>query len=49
VNGQTVGQKRIDRFAPVTASAVRFTCTESIASPAALRSLAIFNTGVKNP
>jgi alpha-L-fucosidase len=49
VNGQTIGQKRIDRFAPVTASAVRFTCMESLAQPVVMRSLAVFNTGSNNP
>jgi alpha-L-fucosidase len=43
VEGQTIGHKRIDQFAPVTATAVRFTCTESIAQPVVMRSVAVFN------
>jgi alpha-L-fucosidase len=42
--GQTIGHKRIDRFEPVTATAIRFTCTEWLAKPAAVRSLAAYNT-----
>jgi alpha-L-fucosidase len=49
VQGQTIGHKRIDQFAPVTATAVRFTCTESLAQPVVVRSLALFNAGVKAP
>jgi len=49
VQGQTIGHKRIDQFAPVTAAAVRFTCTESIAQPVVMRSLAVYNTGIKTP
>lgn len=43
VNGQTIGHKRIDQFAPVTASAVRFTVTESLVKPAVMRTIGIFN------
>ena len=43
VNGQTIGHKRIDQFAPVTASSIRFTVTESLVKPAVLRSISIFN------
>jgi alpha-L-fucosidase len=42
--GQTIGHKRIDRFEPVTAAAVRFTCTESLVKPVVVRSLAAYNT-----
>jgi alpha-L-fucosidase len=49
VQGQTIGHKRIDQFAPVTVTAVRFTCTESITQPVVMRSLAVFNTGIKTP
>jgi len=47
LEGQTVGHKRIDRFAPVTATEVRFTCTESVSQPIALRSIAIYSVGHK--
>lgn len=48
VNGETVGHKRIDQFANVTATALRFTVNKSVAGPATLQSIAIFNvTGLK--
>jgi len=49
INGQTIGHKRIDQFALVTATAVRFACTGSLAQPVGVRSLAVFNTGIKIP
>jgi len=47
VNGQTIGHKRIDQFDPVTAMAVRLTCTESLAQPVVMRSFAVFNTAAR--
>lgn len=44
VEGQTVGHKRIDRIAPVTATALRFVCTASAAGPAAIRSFAAYDS-----
>lgn len=44
VEGRTVGHKRIDRIAPVTTTAVRVVCTESIAGPAQIRSFAAYDT-----
>ncbi|HAO80406.1 MAG TPA: hypothetical protein DCQ92_15850 [Verrucomicrobia subdivision 3 bacterium] len=49
VKGQTIGHKRIDQFTPVTATAVLFTCTESIGQPVVVRNLAVFNTAAKTP
>jgi alpha-L-fucosidase len=46
VQGQTIGHKRIDQFPPVTATAVRLTCTKAISRPVIVRSFAAFNTGV---
>lgn len=43
VEGQTIGHKRIDQFQPVTASALRFTVTESVLQPAVMRSIKIYN------
>ncbi len=43
VSGQTIGHKRIDRFDPVTATALRFTVTGEVAKPAAMRSIEVFN------
>lgn len=43
VTGQTIGHKRIDEFPAVTATALRFKVTETIAKPAVMRSLAIYN------
>jgi alpha-L-fucosidase len=42
--GQTVGHRRIDQVQPMTATAIRLTCTESVARPVMLRSLAAYNT-----
>jgi alpha-L-fucosidase len=47
VEGQTIGHKRIDQFAPIAATAVRFTCTESIVQPVVMRSVAVFNATVR--
>ena len=44
VEGQTIGHKRIDRFTPVTASALRFTCTASVATPVVMRRIAVFDS-----
>jgi len=44
--GQTIGHKHIDKMEPMTASAIRFTCTESLVKPVQVRSLAVYNTGV---
>jgi alpha-L-fucosidase len=42
--GKTIGHKRIDQFPNVTATALRFSITSSVAGPAAvMRSIAIFN------
>jgi alpha-L-fucosidase len=49
IKGQTIGHKRIDQFAPVTATAVRFTCTQSLAEPVGVRRLAIYSTESKIP
>jgi alpha-L-fucosidase len=46
VEGQTVGHKRIDAVQPITASAIRFTCTESLVQPIGIRSFAAYNTRV---
>lgn len=43
IAGQTIGHKRIDQFAKVSATALRFTVTSSIAQPAIMRSIAVFN------
>jgi alpha-L-fucosidase len=43
VDGQTIGHKRIDQFAPVTATALRFTVTNSVAQPAVMRSIKVYN------
>jgi len=48
VNGQTIGHKRIDQFAPVTATALRFTVTNSIIQPAVMRSIKIYNVSGLN-
>jgi alpha-L-fucosidase len=45
VTGQTIGHKRIDQFAKVTATALRFTVTGSIVKPVIMRSIAVFNAG----
>ncbi|WP_195763935.1 alpha-L-fucosidase [Pseudoduganella rivuli] len=42
--GHTVGHKRIDRIAPVMATAVRFVCTRSVEGRAAIRSFAAYDT-----
>ncbi|MBB6130646.1 alpha-L-fucosidase [Mucilaginibacter lappiensis] len=42
ITGQTIGHKRIDQFAKVTATALRFTVTGSIVKPAVMRSIAVF-------
>jgi len=42
VTGQTVGHKRIDQFAPVTATAIRFSVTKSVAENAVMRKIAAF-------
>ena len=44
VEGQTVGHKRIDQVEPITATAIRFSCTESLSRPIAVRCLAVYNT-----
>jgi alpha-L-fucosidase len=44
VEGQTVGHKRIDRIPPVTATALRFVCTQSIEEPVRIRSFAAYDT-----
>lgn len=44
VNGQTIGHKRIDQFEKITAAAVRFTVTNTVAEPAEIRSIEIFNS-----
>ena len=41
--GQTVGHKRIDRIAPITATALRFVCVESVAEPVSLRNFAAYS------
>ncbi len=43
VEGKTIGHKKIDQFEPVTASAIRFSVSESLVKPAVMRSIAIFN------
>ena len=43
VKGQTVGHKRIDHFEPVTATTLRFTVSGSVAEPAVMRQIAVFN------
>lgn len=43
VENQTIGHKKIDTFAPVKASAVRFRCIESAAKPVEIRSLKVYN------
>jgi alpha-L-fucosidase len=45
VEGQTIGHKRIDQFAKISATALRFTVTCSIVQPAVMRSIAVFNAG----
>jgi alpha-L-fucosidase len=42
--GRTVGHKRIDRIPPVTATALRFVCTQAIEEPVRIRSFAAFDT-----
>ncbi len=42
VTGQTVGHKRIDQFAPVTATALRFSVTKSVAENAVMRKIEVF-------
>lgn len=42
--GRTVGHKRIDRVAPLMATEVRFTCTESIEPAVGIRSFAAYDT-----
>jgi alpha-L-fucosidase len=44
VEGRTIGHKRIDRFSPVTATAVRFSCTSAIADPVEMRSIAVYDS-----
>lgn len=43
VNGQTIGHKRIDQFEPVTATALRFTVTKTVAETAIIRSISVYN------
>ena len=44
--GQTIGHKRIEHFDPVTATALRFTVTESLNENAEMRKIALFNTSM---
>jgi alpha-L-fucosidase len=44
VEGQTIGHKRIDQLEPITATAIRFTVTDAIAKPVAIRSLAAYDS-----
>ena len=44
--GQTIGHKRIEHFNPVTATALRFTVTESLTENAEMRKIALFNTSM---
>jgi alpha-L-fucosidase len=46
VNDSTIGHKRIDRFPPVTATALRFTVTDVVAKPVVMRNLSVFNVEV---
>lgn len=43
VEGHTVGHKRIDQFALVTTTALRFTVRQSLIQPAVMRSIAGYN------
>jgi len=43
VTGLTIGHKRIDRFPAITATAIRFKVTETVAQPVIMRSLAVYN------
>ena len=47
VRGETIGHKHIDRFNTVTATDLRFTVTQSIAKPALMRNISIFNVTEK--
>jgi len=44
--GQTIGHKRIEHCDPVTATALRFTVTESLTENAEMRKIALFNTSM---
>jgi alpha-L-fucosidase len=44
VEGQTVGHKRIDRIAPIMASALRFVCVESVEEPVSIRNFAAYDS-----
>ncbi len=47
VEGLTVGHKRINRVSPTRARAVRFTCTEALARPVALRRIRVYDSAHK--
>ena len=42
VTGQSVGHKRIDRFAPIRTDALRFSCLQSLAEPIGIRRFAAY-------
>ena len=42
VTGQSVGHKRIDRFAPIRTDALRFRCLQSLAEPVGIRQFAAY-------
>ncbi|HMD85440.1 MAG TPA: hypothetical protein VKO18_12165 [Terriglobia bacterium] len=46
--GTAIGHKRIQPVTPAAVEAVRLTFTESV-GPAAIRRLAVFNTGAEPP
>ncbi|MDC0937311.1 hypothetical protein OAS39_13580, partial [Pirellulales bacterium] len=48
VEGKSVGHKRIDRFPPVHADAIRFRCLERFAEPVVVRSLSAYETQNEN-
>lgn len=46
VEGKTIGHKRIEQFKPVTATAIRFRVTESVAEGAVMRKIAVFTASI---
>ncbi len=44
VNGQTIGHKRIDQFASVTATALRFSVTKSVADNVNMKKIVVFKS-----
>lgn len=44
IRGQSVGHKRINRFAPIQTNAIRLTCTAAFANPVIIKLFAVYNS-----